>query len=88
MKYLYIWLAIINIIAFALAGFDKYKAKHHKWRIRENTLIASAALGGSVGLLAGMGVFHHKTRRKKFTVGVPVILVAQLAVALCFILLG
>jgi uncharacterized membrane protein YsdA (DUF1294 family) len=87
MKYLYIWLAVINITAFVMAGVDKHKAKAHKWRIRESTLIASAILGGSVGLLLGMAVFHHKTKHPKFTVGVPVILMIQVIAAVWYFFL-
>lgn len=74
-----VWLAAINLLAFALCGLDKWKAQRGLWRIRERTLLGAAALGGAPGLLAGMAVFRHKTRRKKFTWGVPAILAAQSA---------
>ena len=87
MKYFYIWLAIINIAAFVAAGIDKHKAKAHKWRIRESTLIAMAILGGSVGLLLGMYIFRHKTKHPKFTIGVPIILVIQIIAAVWYFFL-
>ena len=60
---------------------DKYKARKNRWRIPERTLIGSAFLGGSVGALLGMYTFRHKTRHLKFTLGVPAILIAQIALA-------
>ena len=78
MKYLLIYLAVINIIAFAMYGIDKSKATHDKWRISEKSLILVAVFGGSVGAYAGMQVFRHKTKHLKFTVGVPVIFVLQI----------
>lgn len=73
-----IYLSIINLIAFALYGADKSKAKHGKWRISEKTLIGIAVIGGSVGAILGMYVFHHKTRHWYFRYGLPVILVLQI----------
>lgn len=60
---------------------DKQKARKNRWRIPERTLIGSALLGGSVGALLGMYTFRHKTRHLKFTLGVPAILIAQIALA-------
>lgn len=60
---------------------DKIKAKKNLWRIRESTLILSAVLGGSLGALAGMYTFRHKTRHLKFTIGVPLILGVQIVLA-------
>lgn len=57
---------------------DKEKAKKRLWRVPEATLLTVAALGGSIGCLAGMKVFHHKTRKPKFYIGIPVILALQL----------
>ena len=76
------YLVIINAIAFLLMLVDKYKAKKKLWRIPEATLMGSAALGGSIGALAGMYLVRHKTKHPKFTVGIPVILVIQIALAL------
>lgn len=79
MKYFVLYLLIINAIAFVLMLIDKQKAKKKKWRIKESTLLGVAALGGSVGALAGMYTFRHKTLHLKFTIGIPAILVGQLA---------
>lgn len=73
------YLLIINLVAFAAYGIDKWKAKKNKWRIPEATLLWMAALGGSIGAWLGMRVWHHKTMHKKFKYGVPAILVAQIA---------
>lgn len=69
-----------NILTFFVYGLDKYKAKTNRWRVPEKTLLFLAALGGSIGALAGMYVFHHKTKKRKFTWGVPLILLVQVAV--------
>ena len=78
-KALLIYLAAVNLAAFVLYGIDKRKAVKHKWRIPEATLILIAAIGGSVGALLGMFFFRHKTKHIKFIVGVPLILVIQIA---------
>ena len=79
--YLLIYLAIINLITLCIYGFDKAKARKHKWRIPEASLIGLAIVGGSLGALAGMWIFHHKIRKPKFYVGVPVILLIQAGIA-------
>ena len=81
MQYLWYYLLLINAAAFVLMLVDKQKAIKNKWRIRESTLLLSAALGGSIGALAGMYVFRHKTKHLKFTLGVPAMLIAQAALA-------
>lgn len=78
MKYIVIYLICINAATFLIYGIDKYKAVKNRWRISETTLIIAALIGGSVGALAGMKVFHHKTRKKKFVIGVPFILIIQI----------
>jgi len=75
---LLIYLELINLTAFALYGVDKLRAKRGRWRIPEAVLILTAIAGGSIGALAGMFLFHHKTRKSKFRVGVPVILGMQI----------
>ena len=81
MKYLLIYLLIVNAIAFLLMLIDKQKARKKKWRIPETTLMGFAALGGSIGALMGMYTFRHKTLHKKFTLGIPAILIFQIAAA-------
>lgn len=77
MKLLSFYLLIINALGFLLMLVDKWKARKNRWRVRESTLLLIAALGGSVGSLAGMYLFRHKTRHLKFTLGIPLILAAQ-----------
>lgn len=81
MRVLIYYLLGINLLTFFVYGIDKWKAKRDRWRIPEATLLMLAALGGSVGALLGMSVFHHKTKHKKFLIGVPLTLLAQLALA-------
>ena len=73
-----IYFVLINLISFVMYYIDKKRAKKHKWRISENALILSCVFGGSIGGLLGMKIFHHKTKHKKFTIGVPVILIVQI----------
>lgn len=73
-----IYICVINVMAFFLYGLDKQKAKRHKWRIPEATLLGVAVLGGSIGAFLGMRIFHHKTKKAKFYVGVPLTFVLQM----------
>lgn len=75
---LILYLVLINVIAFALMGFDKQRAKRHLFRISEKTLFLSAILGGSVGAILGMYTFRHKTKHATFVYGMPAILSVQL----------
>ena len=75
------YLTIINAIGFSFMLVDKRRAQKKRWRIPESTLIGIAVIGGSAGTLLGMYTFRHKTRHIKFTIGVPVILALQLALA-------
>ena len=75
-----IYLVVMNIITFIIYGIDKWKAQRNRWRISERMLLFLAIIGGSVGALAGMYTFHHKTLHKKFTIGVPLILVIQVMI--------
>jgi len=76
---------IWNLIGFLLMGLDKFKARHDSWRIRENTFFVIAALGASIGVLAGMRFFRHKTLHRSFAIGIPVILILQAAFVLWII---
>ena len=71
------YLVIINIATVIIYGWDKLCAIKHWWRVPEITLLGIAAIGGSIGALMGMILFHHKTLHLKFKYGVPVILVLQ-----------
>lgn len=81
-EWLLCWLIAANLIAFFLFGLDKWKAKRKARRIRERTLFLWAFLGGSAGAILGMRVFHHKTRKPRFRVGLPLILLAQILLPL------
>ena len=72
------YLILINAAAFALMFADKQKAIRGQWRIPEKVLLGAAILGGSLGAIAGMYIFRHKTRHAKFQYGLPLILLAQL----------
>lgn len=85
MKYLYIYLLLINAVGFLFMLIDKRKAKKKAWRIPEATLMTIAAIGGSLGALIGMYQFRHKTKHKKFTIGIPLLLVLH-TVLLTFLL--
>ena len=71
----------INAITFIIYGIDKLKAKKGKWRIPESTLLLLAIIGGSIGAWFGIKVWHHKTLHKKFKYGIPLIVIAQIAIA-------
>ena len=81
MTALYLALAAVNLLDFVLMGVDKAKARRGAWRIPESTLLLFAILGGSVGGILGMLLFRHKTRHAAFALGLPLILLAQLALA-------
>lgn len=74
-------LLALNAVTFVVYGIDKAKARRGNWRITEATLLAMAALGGSIGAWMGMKVWHHKTLHAKFRYGVPIILLLQAALA-------
>ncbi len=74
-------LLLVNLLAFALYGIDKLKAKKGAWRIPESTLLLVAFLGGSLGALLGMELFRHKTKHAKFKILVPLFLVLHIALA-------
>lgn len=78
----YVYVIIMSILAFLIYGIDKKKAVNHKWRIPEKTLMILAVMGGSPGALAAMYFFRHKTRKLKFVIGIPVIMMIQLGVFL------
>ena len=77
-KVLVYYLMVINIVTFLVYGIDKIKAKQGSWRISEATLLIFAVIGGSIGALLGMKVWHHKTMHKKFKYGLPLILLVQI----------
>ena len=84
MKYLVIYLIVMNIIGFFIMAIDKHKAKKHAWRIPEKMLFLTSLVGGSIGTWAGMYVFRHKTKHWYFVIGMPLILVLHVVLILHF----
>lgn len=80
-----LYLITVNALGFLLMLVDKYKAKKGLWRIRESTLMGVAAIGGSVGSLIGMYAVRHKTQHRRFTIGIPLILIIQIVALLYFL---
>ena len=76
-----VWLIAINVVTFAVYGIDKRRARRGAWRVPEKTLFLLPLLGGSLGALLGMRVFHHKTKHWYFVWGIPAILLVQAALA-------
>ena len=74
MKWLLLWIGITSLTAFFLYGSDKYRAKKNRYRIPEKVLLGIAVVGGSLGAMAGMQIFRHKTKKLKFLLGVPLCL--------------
>ena len=81
---LLIYLIFANLLSFLLMGLDKYKARKRLWRIKESTLFLTSVIGGSLGSLLGMFLFHHKTKHTKFLIGMPVILIVHISVMFLF----
>ena len=84
-KILYMYLLIVNISGFLIMFIDKSRAIHKEWRISEKSLLFIAAIGGSIGMYAGIRIFRHKTKHLKFTLGVPLIFIIQIITALYFL---
>ena len=84
LQILIIYLIFMNLLGLVIMGSDKYRAKKNRYRIPEKTLFLTSLLGGSVGTLAGMYLFRHKTRHWYFVVGMPCMLVLHILLA-CFI---
>lgn len=77
-----LYLLAVNLIAFLAMGLDKWKAKKEAWRIPEQTLMSLVLIGGGIGGIAGMYVFKHKTKKPRFFIGFPVILVTEIALVI------
>lgn len=74
-----VYIAVISIIGWILPYVDKRRAKNGSWRIPEKTLFVVSALGGSVAMYASMKKYRHKTKHKRFMIGIPCIMIAQAA---------
>ena len=75
---LQIYLIGINCLSLLLMGLDKLKALRNNYRISEKTLIFIALIGGTIGIILGMLIFHHKTKKILFKVGIPIIIMIQI----------
>ena len=78
---IFAYFALVSIVAICVTVSDKMRSKTKKYRTPEATLLAISALGGSVAMLFTMILIHHKTKHSKFMVGIPVIILLQLALA-------
>ncbi|MDD3304225.1 MAG: DUF1294 domain-containing protein [Clostridia bacterium] len=81
MNYIFIligYVLLINLIAFLTMLYDKKQAEKHDYRISEKALFILALLLGGIGIYAGIYVFRHKTRHKKFTIGIPIVILINI----------
>lgn len=78
MKFIFIYLVLVNLFAIYVMYVDKKRSRKGHWRVPEKNLFIIAAVFGSLGILVGMRLFHHKTRHLKFVYGIPAILIIQL----------
>jgi len=83
---LIVYIVIVNTYTFYLFGKDKKLSKTNKWRISENRLLFVSLIGGSIGGILGMKYFSHKTKKRKFTILIPLFLVLHLFLIYKFIL--
>ena len=83
-KNILIYLVIINLITFLAMYIDKKRAKWGKWRIKESTLFTLVLLGGGIGGIAGMHTFRHKTKKMRFVIGFPAILIVEIICVIIF----
>ena len=84
-KYIIIYFVAINLIGFLAMYIDKQKAKKGRWRIPEKTLFSITLLGGGIGTNLGMKLFRHKTKKGRFMLGFPTILVVEIVMIILFI---
>lgn len=82
MKYLLIYLLFINVVAVIICAIDKLKAKFNDWRISEKTLFIISVIGGALGMYITMQLIRHKTRHKRFMIGLPIVILLQSALAI------
>ena len=80
LTYIIVYLALISLVATVLTIYDKHRARTGSWRVKERTLLFVAALGGSIAMYVIMSLIRHKTKHKKFMIGIPVIIFLQIAV--------
>ncbi len=81
-----LYFIIVNVLAFGLCGIDKRRAKRQEWRVKERTFIFLITIGGAIGFYFGMIIFRHKTRKPLFRFGVPLMIITQVTIFLCYVL--
>ena len=79
-----LYVLIINLMGFFIMGIDKFKAKKGFWRTPEKTIFTITLLGGGIGTVTGMYLFRHKTKKMKFTIGLPTILISEIVLIIYF----
>ena len=82
-----LYVLIINLIGFLIMGLDKFKAKKGFWRTPEKTIFTITLLGGGIGTVTGMYLFRHKTKKMKFTIGLPTIQISEIVLNIYFVFL-
>lgn len=80
-----LYVLIINLIGFLIMGLDKFKAKKGFWRTPEKTIFTITLLGGGIGTVTGMYLLRHKTKKMKFTIGLPTILISEIVLIIYFV---
>lgn len=81
-----IYIFVINIIGFIVMAYDKKLAEQHAQRISEKALFTIAILLGGIGIYWGMYQFRHKTKHKKFTIGIPLCILLNIITLVLLIL--
>ena len=87
-RFIILYFIIINLIGVGIMALDKFKAEKGYWRIPENTLFLVTILGGGIGTLFGMYKFRHKTKKMKFVIGFPTILILEIILMIYLIAKG
>lgn len=85
-KNIIIYFIVINSLGFLMMYLDKKKAIKGKWRISEKSLFIVTLLGGGIGTNIGMNLFRHKTKKMKFSIGFPTILIVEIGLIIYLII--
>ncbi len=88
LKYVILYVILINAFGLAIMALDKFKAEKGFWRVPEKTLFVVTLLGGGIGTIIGMYAFRHKTKKLKFTIGLPTILISEIAIIIYLLYKG
>ncbi len=88
LKYVILYVILINALGLAIMALDKFKAEKGFWRVPEKTLFIVTLLGGGIGTIIGMYAFRHKTKKLKFTIGLPTILISEIAIIIYLLYKG